>query len=476
MLPRSLKCLVAMVAVIALHCGGKTTIFLGTAPGDATAGGAADGSTLVGSGGLGIGGSLGPTAGCPDGKDTTVSGTVYDPAGKVQLYNVLVYIPGDEMALPHEGHACDETCSTQISAVSAALSDEAGHFQLPHVPAGTQLLVIQIGKWYRVTTIAVKACQDNMLDAGQTHLLGTGQGLPRIAVTTGHSDTLECLLRKIGIDEKEFATEQNPDAHVHMFVGCPNPDADNHTGAGAFVPTLNAGATFPDATTLWSDKTKLARYDMVVMSCEGTQCDKTKDDTMHKNIKEYADTGGRLFLSHDQFVWLKSGPTPWGQTADFVGADRDPLPDGFISQIDETFPKGMAFSKWLQNVHGSMTPGNIKLNNARFSVRAARPTKTQRWIYTENNPRDASGLAVEYLTMNTPVEMPGTLCGRVVFTDLHLLPTEPLPTADVPPFPSACDLTQALSPQELALEFMIFDLSSCLVSETTKPEVPAIVN
>jgi hypothetical protein len=200
---------------------------------------------------------------------------------------------------------------------------------------------------------------------------------------------------------------------------------------------------------------------------------------MHANIKKYADNGGRLFLSHDQFVWLKSGPAPWPKTADYVGSDRNPLPDGFVAQIDDTFPKGMAFSNWLQNVGGSTTRGSIALNNARFSVRATRPPSTQQWIYTTNNPSDSSGLAVEYFTMNTPVEMvpdpTKQLCGRVVFTDLHLLPTDPLPTADVDPFPTACDAMQALSPQELALEFMIFDLSSCLITEATKPVPPAVI-
>jgi hypothetical protein len=154
------------------------------------------------------------------------------------------------------------------------------------------------------------------------------------------------------------------------------------------------------------------------------------------------------------------------------------LPSPFISQIDATFPKGMAFSQWLQSVHGSSMPGTISITNARYSVKTTYPP-TQQWIYTANNPLDPGNPAVQYFTMNTPVEKvignPDAACGRVVFTDLHLLPAEPGKTADVGPFPSACDASQPLSPQELALEFMMFDLSSCLIDEKKGPSVPEIV-
>ncbi len=54
--------------------------------------------------------------------------------------------------------------------------------------------------------------------------------------------------------------------------------------------------------------------------------------------------------------------------------------------------------------------------------------------------------AVEYMTMNTPAElagsMPASQCGRVVFTDLHVVSTATAGTQDTShpgtPFPLGC--------------------------------------
>ena len=196
---------------------------------------------------------------CTGATKTTISGTVYDPAGVNPLYNVIVYIPSGALPTLAEGVSCDK-CGAEVNApFASALTDVNGHFSmtLEPVPSTTNVpLVMQVGKWRRQITIpSLQTCKDNPLtDKNQTRLPRTSaEGhIPRIAVTTGGSDALECLLRRIGI----------ADTRVHQRCGRRprSPLRWRRAARTAFM----AGGTFAPATTLWSNRTKLANYDVIL--------------------------------------------------------------------------------------------------------------------------------------------------------------------------------------------------------------------
>ena len=102
---------------------------------------------------------------CAGGATTSVSGSVYDPAGKNALYDVVVYVPNEHLQALPDGASCD-ACDALYTGqpIASTLTDSAGKFTLKNVPVGKDIpLVIQIGKWRRQLTIpAVAQCADTI--------------------------------------------------------------------------------------------------------------------------------------------------------------------------------------------------------------------------------------------------------------------------------------------------------------------------
>jgi hypothetical protein len=416
---------------------------------------------------------------CTGTATTSLSGIVYDPAGKVPLYNVTVYVPNAALATIPEGVSCDK-CSAQVSGqpVAAALTDATGAFHLTGVPSGTNIpLVMQVGKWRRQVAIpTVTSCVDNKItDVNLTRLPRTqAEGhMPRIALTTGSSDALECFLREIGIADSEF-TLPTGTGRVNLYVGGRASDGKGQ-GAKSFSAALG-GASFPDATTLWSNVDRLLGYDILMHSCEGSQYDDVKSPYIN-NIKRYADSGGRLFNDHLHYYWLRMGPTPWPTTAVYQ-KPMDDLGDPVTATIDTTFPKGAALGQWMVNTKATPTAGSIVLYTSQHSVVSTTPPMSQQWLYIPAGAGASATRSVQYLTINTPVEAASdNQCGRVVVTDIHVKALPPGGSEDdsnpTKPFPSACKVT-SLSGQAKALEFMFFDLSACIQPDTSMPQPPVV--
>lgn len=481
----------SLLSALAACSGSKGNVFETPDSGTGVSVSSASGSSATGGSALDSGGLLinvGDAGGCQGtactqvtcdaGSQTTISGTVYDPAGKVPLYNVIVYVPGAAVQpLPSNGATCDQ-CGASVSGspIVITLTDAAGNFVLPNAPAGTAVpLVMQVGKWRRQVTIPVTACTNNVVtDANVTRLpRNQSEGdIPRIAIATGGADPLECLFRKIGLDDSEFSTEGGS-GRVHLYTGGGYTDADGgvHDAASSFASTLNSGEAFADATTLWDNATSLEGYDLFLLACEGELNADTKPDAALGALYDFENAGGRVFASHWHRYWFSNGPAPVPTVASWED-QPDPAATGVIAYgtVNTGFPKGQALSEWLQNVDATNDAGLLPIKDSKDNAYAINTSEAEPWITMPNpNAFDAGiGTAIEYLTFNTPIDQPASAqCGRVVYSDLHVS------SGDLPgePFPTGC-VTQDLSPQEKALEFMLFDLSSCVQSDTSTPTPP----
>jgi hypothetical protein len=479
--------------------GGNNGLLFGDG-GAPSLGGGGSGGGSSGGGTLPDGGYVCPPGlqcgvSCPSGGTTSITGKVYDPAGKNPLYNVAVYVPAAALSplpkgVPTGADACSCGALFQSGAIANTTTDVNGSFTLTNVPVGANVpLVLQVGKWRRSLKINVSSCTSNAQPDKSLTLPGTvaagdtDNNMPDIAVSTGGADTLECLMRRIGLSANEYVAGTATTGHVHVFSG--GKAGTKGGNVGKPEQTIMPGAP-TSSTSLWSSQAQLMPYDILLLSCEGGET----YNAVPASLEAYLNAGGRAFGSHFHYSWFSgpigsgqsyAAPADWGTNLATWTTDQNGGSDPMGGIIDQTlngtttpFSKGVTLAKWLGVVGalGQAPPPDpatdLAIAAPRYNAVVGPANKpSQAWITS-----DADGIAGQtmYFSFDTPVNAPvpagggsPQYCGRAVFSDLHVSGATNDDTGKPPP--ASCQNVD-LSPQEKALEFMLFDLSSCVIPDT----------
>ncbi len=416
---------------------------------------------------------------------TSISGTVYDPAGVNPLYNVVVFVPNDAagtLSPIKQGTNTCNSCDVSIGDYVAATTSAAdGTFTLTGMPAGTHVpLVVQIGKWRREVFLPeVKACTNTPIAGSSMTRLPAKRSegnIPQMALVTGGADNLGCFLEGIGLDPGEYsAPHVGGSLDIYQEISA---DGDAAAGLRPSSTGTAGDCTSDNANCVWHTKGNLEAYDIVLLACEGDTYDPAESNQANTNktpaakqaLHDWLDEGGKVFATHFHYTWFKNSPTTDFQgVATWLGNSGGN--DNALYDIDTTFPKGKVFNQWLNTV-GALTGTQISLTGVAESVGAVN-MPTQRWIYNPaNDPQDGKSNNTKYLSFLTPVggiplkidagESGATYCGKAVFSDLHAGGS---PTGDIP---ASCDKA-ALTAQLKALEFLFFDLSACVSLDSLPP-------
>ena len=366
-----------------------------------TCGGGSDNSGNPIPGVCGCTGACSQIPTCDAGVTTTLSGKVFDPAGRNPLYHVLVYVANDpsdpDLKTFPAGITCDVCGASAAGSPLVSTPGQSdppageytgvdGSFTLKNVPAGDVTLVIQLGRWRRTFSVNVaNPCLANAIP-DKTLLMPKNQtqgNIPLMAMVTGSADSLECVLRKMGIDKSEF-TNPGAGGRVNFFLG------DQKPGQAIDASTPTQAQLFANDT--------ISDYDMTILACQGGEYDESANQAA---LRHYAATGGRVFATHYSYSWLRHNDANtanltdatadnWSQVAQWHvdENDRSKTDDanspitGIIDKASN--PKGNAFQGWLESVGASVpNSGSTTVYVVRHDTDfiSTVPGRTQQWLY-----------------------------------------------------------------------------------------------
>ncbi len=450
------------------------------------------------------------------GQETTLTGRVVTPGrddanapNQLGVPNAFVYVlrtkgvadlPEITSGIPEGGTSCDR-CEDQAlgPVLVGTITDATGAFSLSgYLPVGEEFtLVVKAGRFRRAVNHTIPAengCKTTALPVtlpeNPTRLPrsmddGLAVNIPRIAVSTGEVDAMECVLEKMGIAHTEFGNPTDAEARVHLYRGA---SAGSPEGASIDEST-------PHASMLYGDAEQIASYDIVLSDCEGGSYDSNSNERIADgaNVMQYVNRGGRLFASHLSFTWLNDNGTAPFDAADPVATGLGPAAtwnesfDGVsntgtgVVAVGRPLasPRIQDFADWMNNEMVALAPAyTFNIIDPR-SQAVTLGASSEEFVFNSDVTTESMGSPVtspddrsQQFSFDTPYAAPDeSVCGRVAYSGFHVSGAEGAsqmsPFADVV-FPEHCIAGGDLTAQEKVLLYMLFDLAAC-VGDTPPP-------
>jgi hypothetical protein len=402
--------------------------------------------------------------------------------------NVLVYVPNGTVAAMTQGYATSSCpqCGADVTGdpLVSTYTDFDGTFTLSNVPsppAGQSVpLVIQLGRWRRQLTItSPAACA--VTPIGDLHLPRnhTEGDIPLTAISTGAVDALECVLLKMGVDQAEFTTSTaTPSGRIHIYAAGPGTELAAGVGPGAYIANPNSHANPPAAisqpeSALMATGGTYMNYDQIMLPCWGSPIGFTARNSNNMrspdepgDLSAYADSGGHFFATHYSYSWLVNNGE-FNNVAAWDPDDNNPGNVTWTLNVSKTPPVVPApmhagiFWQWLNlvkalsNFNLATPPQNpqVAITDPRHDADGVMSGSVD-WIDGTDPQKNTAML--EHFTFNTPVAS-ASQCGHAIFSDFHVANQN---DTNSTPFPQEC--SKSFSSQEKILEYMIFDLASCV--------------
>lgn len=387
---------------------------------------------------------------CP-GQELTLTGTVYAPNGKDPVPGARVFIPDRVPELFAPEVKC-EVCGTFGSSLTlwGETTGYDGKFAIADVCPGTRVLVLQNGRFRRVVKLEIESGKKTVaLSADQTRMprkageFTSGDSVPKIAVATGDYDKMECVLRKMGLDNSAF----------DLFEG---------------ANFLKSPRTLPSFKDLIADYEKLKTYNIVFINCtENTFEAQLAKPEVQDNLRRYVRAGGRLYVTDWSYDWLEQLDI----FAPFIDFERGPsnaLPEAINAAtigeegitVDATI-KDEKLANWLGLFPGAIANGRTTIEHFAIGWVMIHDVHKDVQVWVEGKVTDQDGKIddVRPLTVTFNFEN----CGKALFSSYHTEGRDeefsnfiPRPKA----FPDYCGSNS--SPQDRILEYLIFDIASCI--------------